>query len=111
MNVGLPGREYHERQKKKIEVITARPDVAILVACEIDKPNHIFGWIVFEMGETAGLLHYVYVKESFRKFGLCHEMLKVFKRLPREVFIFTHYPPFAATEGIFNRRGIYYDRG
>lgn len=111
VNAGLPGREYHARQKRRIGVILGRPDTAVIVACDPDDDEHIYGYVVFEMGEVTAMLHYVYVKESFRRFGLGGVLIDLVKRLPREYFCFTHYPPNPEVEHVFRRRGFEFESG
>lgn len=43
-----------------------------LVACDVEDPSIIFGYVVFELD----LLHWIYVKYPFRKMGLATDMLK-----------------------------------
>lgn len=107
----MPGGEYYQRQKKKIESILARPSAAVFVVFDPEDENHIYGYIVMEMGETVGMLHYMYVKENFRKFGIAGEMLKVLRRLPCEKLVFTHLPANGEIGEMFKRHGIEYQPG
>lgn len=109
MNACIPGREYYQRQKRIIQTILARGGSAGIVAVDPEDENHIYGYAIFELGELMGMLHYVYIKEAFRKLGFAHELLKIVKRLPREEFCFTHYPANRDLEYALIRRGITYE--
>lgn len=54
-------------------VRAVKGEVILLVACNADIPDQIFGWAATEPRED--LLHYVYVKHPFRRLGLCRQML------------------------------------
>lgn len=60
-------RNYHNA----IEAILSRPDTHIKVACLRDDPSTILGYAV--LGKD-GLVHYVHVKQAFRRFGIAGEL-------------------------------------
>lgn len=45
-----------------------------LVLCDIESPDHIYGYIVYEPGELL-VVHYVFVKHSFRRFGFAKMLI------------------------------------
>lgn len=53
-----------------IDQILGRSDTAVWVAVKFDEPNVIWGYAVSE----PGVLHYVFVKEAFRKFGIARSL-------------------------------------
>ncbi len=58
----------------------------VVVACVPDSPETILGYIVFE----PNLLHYIFVKGAFRRFGIATSLLDyAFPNLERSV-CFTH---------------------
>lgn len=52
------------------------PRCHILVACDPVDTSQIFGWICYEQREKNIIVHYLYVKEAFRKeFGIGKTLL------------------------------------
>lgn len=45
----------------------------VLIACKEDEPNVVYGYIVYD--DQFEILHYVYVKDSFRRFGIMKSLL------------------------------------
>jgi hypothetical protein len=72
------------------------------IICAVNKedPNHVFGWICFEK-QSIPILHYLYVKEAFRKFGIGTNL---FHHMRSTTFAYTH-----KTDSIerFTAQGIY----
>lgn len=61
---------YFENYKLVLDHILKTAQV--YVACSKEDPNVIFGYVVYEP-ET---IHYVFVKEAFRRFGLAKALIK-----------------------------------
>lgn len=55
-----------------IEEIIKRPSSDILIACDPEDSNVIYGWVCVEAQTT---LHYAYVKASFRGLGIFTKLL------------------------------------
>lgn len=70
-------RNYH----RAVELILANPDTHIQVACLADDPHTILGYAVLGNNST---LHYVHVKQAFRRFGIAKELC------PKEIQRVTH---------------------
>lgn len=62
---------YFKNYHRALEVILTRPDTRIDVACLIDDPATILGYAV--LGDS-GILHYVHVKQAFRRFGIARRL-------------------------------------
>jgi hypothetical protein len=62
---------YFDKYHQVIEKILAAPSTYILVACLSDDPSTILGYSVREGTDT---LHYVHVKDAFRRFGIAKEL-------------------------------------
>jgi len=80
---GISRGLFEERHTKLVRDILKRGGV-IRVAHAAEEPDAILGWAVIE---RPNVLHYVYVKEPFRRLGIA-------RRLVAEVparFRFTHY--------------------
>jgi ribosomal protein S18 acetylase RimI-like enzyme len=60
-------REHHQ----VIDRILARPSTEVRLAVLPDDPSVVFGWSVHE----PGLIHFVYVKPSFRRYGIAKSLL------------------------------------
>jgi hypothetical protein len=58
-----------------INSILSRPTVMIIVACNCDYPDQIFGYSIIEFGIDSHTLHFVYVKGIYRGFGLSRKMI------------------------------------
>ena len=65
---------YHHKQV--VEKILAKPETVITIICEDTDPNHIYGYSVVEKYGDASIIHYVYIKHSYRKLGLAGSLLK-----------------------------------
>lgn len=61
-----------------------------VIACNADDPNQIFGYIVYERIDNALVVHYIYVKQSFRKLGIGKTLLQSTGWQKGDAFIFTH---------------------
>ena len=48
----------------------------ILVACSNEDPSHILGYAIVNKDHTWDILHYVYVKYTFRRMGVATELVK-----------------------------------
>lgn len=73
----------------------------VVCAVNRDDPNHAFGWVCFEPGSIP-ILHYLYVKESFRGFGIGTALFHHVRA--GQSFAYTH-----KTESFdrFSKQGIY----
>ena len=54
-----------------VDYILNRPNVDVMVCCHPDEISVIFGYAVYE----PGILHYVFVKEAFRRLGIAKALL------------------------------------
>lgn len=64
---------YYRGHKKVLERLLEAPGSRMIVACMEDAPEVIIG---FALAGHERLLHYVYVKRPFRKFGVARKMLE-----------------------------------
>lgn len=63
------------RQLKVIEKIL-RGGAKTLVACPTDDYNQILGWICYEHLGKDVVIHYIYIKDTYREMGLAKLLLK-----------------------------------
>ena len=71
---------YYENHHKILQKIMQR--ATCIVACDPEDPGKIYGYIVGEYISNVFVLHYVYVKHTFRKFGIGTYLLNQFKLTP-----------------------------
>lgn len=110
-NFGQTGRIYHANQSAKISSILERDTTRAIVACDPEDPEHIFAHIVFEVFHSAIVIHYIYVKESYRRLGLAHALLEfvILNRRPGTALWCSHYPANADIYTMAEKLGIEYD--
>lgn len=75
-NSGVPASIYYKRQGKIIDAILARPETKSVIATAHDDPEHFFGHAAWEEYPNAIVLHYFYVKQSFRRLGIGTALLR-----------------------------------
>lgn len=78
---------FFENHHKIIEVILAQPKTKTIVCCLASEPKVLLGYIV---GSGDDVIHFVFVKESFRKFGIAKHLLEASGIDPQKA-MFTHY--------------------
>lgn len=64
---------YRDRQLRLVRAILARPTTHAIVATPPDDDLVILAWAVLE---APDVVHYVFTKRQFRRFGLAGELLK-----------------------------------
>lgn len=64
---GVPLPDYHDAMKRTVDSLLLRPTVQLHVACAHGTPNVLVGWAA---GERGRVLHYVYVKQGYRRQGV-----------------------------------------
>lgn len=91
----LPGPLYFPRQRAWIDRQLKEKLPNWTVACNTGDENQILGWsLVEELGGSSGLvIHYVYVKEPFRRRGLAKLLLGPYESAPVRHTHFNDTPP------------------
>lgn len=64
----VPREIYHRGQQKLMNQLMAK--ASCYVACSPEDNNQIFGWMLFEKIKDIGILHYIYVKHPYRRYGI-----------------------------------------
>ncbi len=59
---------YFQFEHKAIEKLLQKSQV--LIACDPADANQLYGYIVFQIIDGVLVVHYAYIKHSFRKMGL-----------------------------------------
>lgn len=81
---------YYARHHLVIDLILKRDNSKVLVAHPKDEPDVILGYVVTEkQPDGANVVHYTYVKKSFRKMGVAQALWNGLNE--KENYIITHY--------------------
>lgn len=81
---------YYFNHQRVIGKIAETAD--IFVACSVDDPNQIWGWLCAQQGPEGSLLvHYVYVKSRYRRFGVAKLLLSAAGYIPGAKVWGTHW--------------------
>jgi GNAT superfamily N-acetyltransferase len=75
-------KEHHDAVERALKRST------ILIASNPEDENHVYGWICFEDTGPISVLHYLYVKNPFRGFGIAKQLLR---KMKPGVFVYTHH--------------------
>ncbi len=73
-----------------IERIFDRPNTLVLIATPQGESEPILGYAVLEAQDGTPVIHYVYVKDDFRRMGIATKLIAA-SRLPLDRAVFTHY--------------------
>jgi len=103
---GVPNQVYFHAHHKVVESILTR--ATVLVLCLPDAPEVMFGWICVEACENGLIIHYLYVKNEFRKNRLASKLLnEVLEAEKPDVVFCTHRVRPMGFE--FKKRGYIYN--
>lgn len=84
----VPANIWHVTAKATVDGLLAR-GATVLLSVSADDRDQILGWICFETGANkTPVVHYVFVKEEFRKEGIAHQLLTVATK--EGPFLYTH---------------------
>lgn len=73
-NAGIPNTIYYHTHHKIVTSILSR--ATVLVLCMPDAPEVLFGYICVEACDNGIIIHYIYVKNDFRKSRLASRLLQ-----------------------------------
>lgn len=76
-------RLFFEGHQKILDGLLASPQVQVIVACDGEEQDLIYGYLAYE----PGVLHFIYVKEAFRKMGIAKQLMS---KLDLENFKISH---------------------
>lgn len=79
-NGQIDNKAYFDWQYNRIRSILARPNLYIIIACNPNDSNHIFGYIIAEYLDDIPVIHYVYVKLAFRNSGIAKSLFKLINK-------------------------------
>lgn len=63
---------FFPQYRRVLDEILSKPDTQTLVAHDPDNLDVVLGYLVYE----PGILHYVFTKEAFRKYGIAAALLQ-----------------------------------
>lgn len=69
---------YYSAQHQIIAAILQKPTTEVFIACNAADEGQICGYVVGERLPDLSMIHWVYVKNSFRKWGIATELLAKF---------------------------------
>jgi ribosomal protein S18 acetylase RimI-like enzyme len=85
---------YFNEHHKVIERLLKRCET--FIACAESDPATIYGYICFERVEGMLVVHYVYVKHTFRNMGIAKELMKETAHVPEQTAaLYTHHAEIA----------------
>lgn len=71
----IPQDLYFENYQKVIDRILNRDSVFLTVACLKEDQDVVLGYAVLDRKQNKNILHWVYVKEAWRKIGLAKDLV------------------------------------
>lgn len=80
--------EFHSFHRPIRERFFAKPNTQVLVCCSSVDPWLILGWIATESVRGALIMHYIYVKETFRGRGIAKLLMK--RAIHPRPVVYTH---------------------
>lgn len=92
---GIPEFIYYPEQRKRINRLVGRGTT--LIACAQDDLDHVYGFICGEKTPNDIVVHYWYVKSTFRRFGIGRQLLQALGWDSTKPLFYTH-PTWASTE-------------
>ena len=89
----VPSAVYYSQHRALIDNLASRSRVVVL--CNPDDTNQVYGWMCFELTPDVLILHYLYVKEDFRGFGLAKALVQQYlpKAVEDSIIICSHTGP------------------
>lgn len=111
-NTGVSSTVYFSRHKRRIAKILERPETVVAIACSVEDPDSILGWVCFEMRRGCAVVHFLYVKQAYRRFGIGVTLLDMVKAGAGSKPLFcSHAPADAALVSCITDYGLTYDPG
>lgn len=91
---------FYTEEKKIVKILITKS--LILIACNPDDTDQIYGYLVFEKIEDIPIIHFLYVKLLFRENGVAKQLIEsVFPDFGKNKTIITHVPRSRKEDGKF----------
>lgn len=78
-----------------IDRVLDHASTAVLVACRELEPDRIVGWVCWAKIPAARVVHYLYVRDSWRREGVAKELMRAAKLDDSRPLMYTHKGPAA----------------
>lgn len=101
------GKLYFDSQRKVIDRIISTPGCSTLVAVNPSDHGQIFGWLCGEALQQSIVLHYGYVKSTFRKHGVFGALVRAFGFKVGVGVFYTHHTHYL--EGMLPKPDVYFN--
>jgi hypothetical protein len=89
----MPNQVYYPEFHEQIEQILARDSVSVLMATTPEDDDRLVGFLVTErLGELV-VMHYAYVKQYLRRFGVWRQLAAAAGLNIDEPYFYTFHPP------------------
>lgn len=75
---------------KVVKLIVERSTCDVYVAYPKGDPEVLLGYLVTEQWPDGPVVHFIFVKEAFRRFGIARSMIK-HSEIPTDKITFTHW--------------------
>lgn len=72
----------------QLERILDRDGARALIACDRDDGDYFYGWIAADTTDRIPVLHYVYVKEPYRRAGIARQLFTAIGIDPAQFFTY-----------------------
>ena len=84
---------FFHHHKAIVKSILENKRTQVTLICDLDDPDHLFGYVVAEVIGQRALVHFVYMKYNYRKLGIISQTLKILGYFdPKQVNFITHLP-------------------
>lgn len=91
---GISPDVFHSFHRPIRERFFSKPNATCIICSPDDDPWLIMGWIAVEALPTGLILHYLYVKDAFKRQGIATALIK--RALPLSPVYYTHLTERAA---------------
>jgi GNAT superfamily N-acetyltransferase len=96
----MPKSLYYGVHEPCLKAIIATSDVMCVV--DHEDPDHILGYVIYKDYGFFTVLHWLYIKQQFRGFGMGAHLLEAIK--PKKIVFTTHETP--DSQRYFNKRKL-----
>lgn len=79
---------YYRNHNAKLVKALRASDCLLIV--DVKDPDIIIGFVVYKHNQSSLWLHYIYIRNDFRKIGLAKKLLEIVSAEPKEVCVLSH---------------------
>lgn len=72
----IPRSTFFDSHRPLVESLLRRQGVSVSVAVDPEDADTIYGWLAHEQSSSGPVLHFAYVKNSFRRTGVLNTLLE-----------------------------------